>query len=403
MESPLVGSDNLKKEPISAREGCSEEVIGKSSEFKLTGKDGSNGRMSIEASIKSLQMLASKRATEATGAMLAQVSNLRFENNADLEDRERIIVDEILLELVQQVESTLKKDLAEKIAHHSDIPAELLDFLINDEISVAEPLLEACRMITEDQLVGVVETQTDDHRVVVAGRPDVTERIAGSLVEHGGEAVLVALVKNTKAKISVDSYRQLGMSAKDVETLRRPLLSRKDLPKLVANRMFWWVSSALRHHIMVNFSMEQTTLAQLMADAGEVAPDDSLTSAVERKVQRILDSASSGFIDRLITEIQVESVGAMEKSFAQRFRISPETAKCVVEDQSGEGLALACKAAGADSGQFVKLSLLMDYKKYGQARPTGQIERLSKVFDSVSAHQAAKTIAMWDEGVIEAA
>jgi hypothetical protein len=81
---------------------------------------------------------------------------------------------------------------------------------------------------------------------------------------------------------------------------------------------------------------------------------------------------------------------------ASLLHIKETTIRRIVCDSNGESLALACKALGADRAQFTTIFLLVDYRRFGRARPTGHIEKIARIYDQVSQARAHSSMQIWD-------
>jgi len=80
-------------------------------------------------------------------------------------------------------------------------------------------------------------------------------------------------LENEDASISTASMEYIVAESKRVDTFQNPLINRKDLPPDMARKMYWWVSVAVRQHMVENFSIDPATI------------DDSIEDAVKDKIK----------------------------------------------------------------------------------------------------------------------
>ena len=101
--------------------------------------------------------------------------------------------------------------------------------LANDAIEVAKPLLEFSNVLSDDDLIDIISRQSEAHRVAIAGRPAVPERVGDAIVEHGGSPSVARLVKNENAELGASTLERLvALATKDV-AIEADLRGRADI------------------------------------------------------------------------------------------------------------------------------------------------------------------------------
>ena len=78
--------------------------------------------------------------------------------------------DEVLCQLAELVESEARVHVAKLLAPLDRAPGNVVVKLANDEIEVAQPLLEFSNVLSDDDLIEIIANQTEEHRVAIAGR-----------------------------------------------------------------------------------------------------------------------------------------------------------------------------------------------------------------------------------------
>jgi hypothetical protein len=109
--------------------------------------------------------------------------------------------DEVLCQLAELVEVEARAHVAKLLAPLERAPGTVVVKLANDRIEVAEPLLEFSNVLSDDDLIDIVAHQSEAHRVAIAGRPSVPERVGDAIVAHGGSQSVVRLVRNSGAEL----------------------------------------------------------------------------------------------------------------------------------------------------------------------------------------------------------
>jgi uncharacterized protein (DUF2336 family) len=276
-------------------------------------------------------------------------------------------------------------------------PTALTRLLASDEILVARPILEQSPILTEHDLRAIIADATADHRHAIAKRVALSASISTALAQKRETKVVEALLANAGAIIPADVFEDLVALSKSVETIRRPLLMRGDLPRDLAYQMFWWVTAALRNVILQRFAIDAKELDELL---GSILHETQLARGTK--------SASDfqwrqGEIDALVSKLKQGDVKGFTQGLAQLANIASETAARIVSDSSGEPMVVLAKAIGADRAQITSIFLQLDYKRHGKARPLAQIETIAHLYDVVPTDRAKSAILLWDAQIRAAA
>lgn len=349
-----------------------------------------------------LRSLAYNRTTLARASLFEKIAGLWLDDAAELTDSSLTVMDQILADLVKDVEGAVRARVAEGLASKERVPAQLIEALASDpDIAVSGPLLARCAMLAEKFLMRVARDAGVVHRQSIAKRPSVSMALADALCERREAAVMKTLLENAGAALSRTVFREAMALAKSDETLREALLSRGDMPKDFAYRMFWWVSAALRTNILERYALEPQTLDAVLRDMLTDLGQDHIAAVAPQKTAA---PKSSG---RTFNTVAHALNGAGLRAFVQELAaatgVAPETAARIANDQGGECLAVAARALGADRAQFTALVLQLDYKRHGKARPPAVIEPASKAFDAIGEQSARAVLTLWNAQFAKAA
>lgn len=343
-----------------------------------------------------LSDLAKVKTTESRHALLNRVVDIRTVREEKLRDRERQIIDDILLDLTQQAELELRAQLATQLSNLPNPPEALVEYLINDASEVAVPLLKDCAGISNDSLIKVIRTQSEAHRLAIAGRNKLGAEVSGTLIEVGEEVVLGALIENETAEIDTNGMQTLVRKSQTIESLQRPLLERKDIDPVFANQMFWWVSGSLRQKILEDFPIDEGILDNALEIAVNLGADAVSFDADYARRAEVLRRAGAVRIDNLINLVRRGDIKGLVAQLIQELGVSRAVVRDALTDQGGHALALLCKAIGASRDQFTTLFLLIDYQRNKKPRPASDLQDIARIFDGVSEEQAINTLCFWE-------
>ncbi len=298
------------------------------------------------ASYERLLQLAHQRALDGKGGLAASIAKMCLDSRADLSEEELALTFEILRNLIDKVEIQIRRTIADYLAERMDVPEDLLDFLANDAINVAYPILTHSMQLTDDKLIEVIDRNGKGHQLAVARRHGLSGTVSDHLVKTGDLDVMTQLLKNLSAEITPAGFAEAVRQSVLCEELHAPILHRRDVPAAVARRMTAWVGDVLRDYIARNYT----------ADAEVVS--DSVTEAVDA----VLDAQSAGidWYDSAGRDHAQSLMGALEdggeSGFAQAvgkvLGLDVAAVRDTVRRDGAASLAVACRAFGMDKAQF---------------------------------------------------
>ncbi len=137
--------------------------------------------------------------------------------------------DEVLCQLAELVEVEGRVEVAEMLCKLERAPGTVVVKLANDEIEVAQPLLEFSNVLSDDDLIEIVGAKSEEHRVVIAGRSSVPERVGEAIVTHGGAQSVVRLVANNNADLNEVTLTKLVEKAAEDTSIAQNLRGRDDV------------------------------------------------------------------------------------------------------------------------------------------------------------------------------
>jgi hypothetical protein len=88
---------------------------------------------------------------------------------------------ESILDLVRILPPEKRRTLSVELAPRSDVPAELMRFLAQDEIIIAEPVILQCNVLTEDDLCAIATNGSPAHVSRLRQRPNLPEKVCALL------------------------------------------------------------------------------------------------------------------------------------------------------------------------------------------------------------------------------
>lgn len=316
--------------------------------------------MTGEDAAPTLAQLMSKLSREATPEARGEVAEAlgRSIDGAGFGPAERDIALDIVRRLAGDIEQQVRRSLADAVRHSVGLPHDVALKLASDVADVSLPIISDSVVLTDGDLVSIVEEGDSDKQLAIASRQEVSEVVAGALVERGNEDVVVAVVSNPGASLDEPALGKALDRFGDSPRLQEPMVGRASLPVGVAERLVSMVSDRLkdelvrRHEISPDLAMDLVLEGRERATLGLINEDD--------RPQRVEDLAREMARNgRLTDSILLRAACTGDLAFvaaglAVRAGIPFRNADLLVHDDGASGLkSLASKAGFSEHDRII--------------------------------------------------
>ena len=312
--------------------------------------------------------LAHDKSKQGRAALVTAITQLYDGQGQGLTAQNREIITDIIIQLIKEVEASVRRSLADHFAERSDVHEDLVIALANDDIEVAHPVLLKSEVLRDAELIEIVQNRTMEHQVAIAMRPLVSERVSDALVETENDKVVTTLLENDGARISETTMEQLVESSRHKQSYQQPLVRRHDLPARLAKNLYWAVSAALREHILENFEFDPDCLDDSIeaAVADATAKDED---EIRRRRAQIEPHDTTNDPDHALVRILRQgNIGHFLDEFTKLTRLRINLVRQILFEEGGECLAGTCKAAGLDKHTFITIFMHFRHGRLGNKR-----------------------------------
>ncbi|MBL4665982.1 MAG: DUF2336 domain-containing protein [Sneathiella sp.] len=368
---------------------------------------------STEVEMSDLMALSKDSSKAARRRLFENMSGLFLTEEDRFNEQERAHISDIMTKLLVDVELSVRATLAKNLSTSDQAPAELISLLANDDILVARPILAQSRVLMEKDLLSVIELRSKEHLLAITEREDISPIISDLLIEYGDDDVIEHLIQNKDAEISKEALALLVEETKRVDRFQEPLLARHDLPTELAHKMFWWVSAALRRHIIQSFDIDANFLdLQIANSTRENIEDQSIPAFGESHADRLAAhlAAKNELTERtLIQSLKSRQIRLFVAGMSIKTGLDGATLSRFVHDKNAEAMAVVCKSLEFDRNSFSAVFLLT--RRGGAVSGTSkvalnpsEIESVMKFYDKLSSGNAKAVVQHWklDSGYLEA-
>ncbi len=360
--------------------------------------------MAAEAlDIRQLMALAQERSEQARSHLFEAMGDLFSQQSVILSAQERALMVDILEKLIHEVSREIRAKLAERLADAPAVPRELAMLLANDEIDIATPILLKSPALRDVNLIEIVHNRSRQHLLAIAMRRDLSMPVSAALVETGHSDVILKLLSNHEARISEATLAYVVEQSKVNDEFQEPLIRRKDLPRALAQQMYYWVSAAIRRSIIERFDIDEKeiddliepTLAEQVADLAKAHPEPHHPSAAE-ELSRSLKAAGRLSANLMIQTLRRGEVALFEAMLAQVNELRLSLVQRVLYEEGGSGLAVLARAQRLSREEFSTMFLLTRRARTGRhAASAAELGRALTYFDGIGTEQALKVLSYW--------
>ena len=217
-------------------------------------------------SVKRLLSDPSPRGRAETAASVAQA--LSFGN---LGKAERELAGDILELLARDLEVAVRQAVAEHAKSCPFLPRNVACRLAADVEAVALPVIRYSGVLTDDDLIAVIEAGTATKLSAVAARDDVTSRVSDALIATRDHGAIKVLLGNDGARISTSGYGQVISDFGDERDVQKLLVARPMLPLSVTERLITVIAEDLYEELISRQELPPEIAAELIQQGSEKA------------------------------------------------------------------------------------------------------------------------------------
>ena len=308
----------------------------------------SKAAKSSESLLEELQTALSHGTVAHRVETLRRVTDLFMDNAVDYSDDHVRVFDDVFQCLIEQIETSARALLAERLAPIAAAPPKIIRTLALDEvIEVSGPVLSKSERLDEATLMEIARTRGQAHLKAISLRRVLSEALTDVLVTRGDEDVVQSTVSNPGAQLSEGSLADLVTRAERDDDLASCIGLRSDLP---------------RHHYLKLVAKASLTVRRKLEAAHPELADD-VSSVVQEAAQRIRAATmtrqtemaralvKSLHEDGRLTELQVATFAEQGKfdetnaGLAALAGVAVETAETMMIESRVEGVMILAKVA----------------------------------------------------------
>lgn len=335
--------------------------------------------------------VAREGSSEKRRELLREVTDLYFEKADTQSPMENALFGELLGKVAFELDREVRRELASRFSG-GEAPRSLAVALARDDIEVAAPILRHSRALTDADLVEVVTSQGDSHRLAVTQRETVSEVVSDALVTHGGDTVVAALVSNVGARIAESTFDRIVERAEANPELQAPVIRSRAISPQHLNQLYGMVATPMRKEIMErykHYAPDDIERALARAKVRVEVAHGALPEDFEAAQRTVAALKARG----ALAPAAVPSLWRNREHTACRIALADltdvpfQTIQALLERRDVDMLAMICRASGFDRALFVTLAVLL----LGESG-MGEAAKLGAMYSDVPEDAAQRAI-----------
>ncbi len=249
----------------------------------------------------------SKDKDEAVRESLAQkIVRLAPELSADDQNKVKRMAYDALETLARDELTRVRLILAESLKDVAEAPPAVIRKLAFDtEIVVAGPILEHSPVLTDQDLMDIIENGSATGRLsFISKRAEVSEQVSGSIAATGDRDAVALLLANPSAQIREDTLDEIADQAADIVSWHAPLVSRPQISNFAAKRLAGFVAANLIRILSIRQDLDPKTLEEVKKAVAE---------RIEKGEEELLGAVETEDVETPL-EIAIAKVGKLQEN-----------------------------------------------------------------------------------------
>lgn len=311
-----------------------------------------------------------------------------------LTQKEKQIAEDIFRLITNDVEIQVREELAESLKTCTFLPYDIVQKIIFDVAAVAVPMIQYSEVISDEDLITILQTKDEEKQCAVAKRHRISPMVCDHLIEESDKTPVIILIGNQGADISEYSYNKLLDKFEACDEIHEPILMRAKVPVTILEKVITKVSDELRKQLLTRHDLPVNVITTLVTQTREKAILNLSETSTEEDVRTLVIHLHN--VDRLTPNLILRSVcvGDMkffEYALAIKAGIPIRNARILIYDSGPLGLERLYEEAELPPEMFPAVRLAVrtfremleetedGYRDHFQRR---MIERLLMLFDS---------------------
>jgi uncharacterized protein (DUF2336 family) len=250
--------------------------------------------------------------------------------SAQMTEAEQAFALTLMDRICADISALVRRALSVTLQNSPNLPRQIARTLIADIDSIAVPILSSSPVLTDDDLMDVLNSKAAKKIRAIAQRHTLNLHISHAIVSFGDGMATARLAANDGALISSDTAELIAELHADDDLIREAALSRHDMPPTVIAKLIEHSTDKIDVVLKTYPGISDTRAAQISQNTGERArsfvigedwPEDrlrdyarSLDKSGKLTPRLVLRSAGRGDMRFVIAALSVLAGQTIEKT-----------------------------------------------------------------------------------------
>ncbi|WP_417796066.1 DUF2336 domain-containing protein [Terasakiella pusilla] len=280
-----------------------------------------------------------------------------------LSDQERTLAEEIFRLLMRDAEVRVREALSENLKDNPSLPNDVALSLAKDVESVSLPVLEFSDVLSEEDLLELVQTQGPGKQAAIANRATVSQSLSDALVANGDDEVVATLVSNEGADISDATFHKVVDQFGKSDRVQDGMVNRSHLPLAISERLVSVVSEKYRERLVTKHELSPHMAMDLVLHSREKATLGLSEGSSDADLGTLVHSMNRN--GRLTLSIVMRSlcigdVAFFEAALVELASIPAENARILLRDGGMKGVEGVYRTTGLPENVFPLIRVALD-------------------------------------------
>lgn len=296
--------------------------------------------------------------------------------DAALHANELKVAEQIFRLLMRDTEMRVRGTLAQHIKNSKVIPHDIVMVLARDVEQVSLPVLECSEVLTEKDLLELVQaTRNVARHLAISRRKEVSQLVTNALLQTGSDEVTHTLVNNAGADIAEEALAIIIEHHQDNEAMMQAIGTRPRLPLSVVEKLVSVVSESLGAKLKEKYHVLPA----------HVIVDEAVNTRETETLQMVKNIGNDEELDKLVAQMHASNrlspsvilsalcqgnFAFFEASLARMSNIPTVNARTLLNDQGDLGFRGLYNKSGLAESLLPAVRLL--FKVVRELEETGE-------------------------------
>ena len=320
----------------------------------------------------------------------------------ELNGAEREIIADILVSLVEQAARDLRIALAQRLASMDKAPLKLILKLSHDEIDVAGVILRQSPLLSDMDLIYIIQSESAQYWQEIARRRALSNKVMGILADTRDIETALTLLDNHNITLSPHVLGIVADLAQEEQRIPLALQARSDMNHDMVQKILSFAAQDLKDEIAGLRDLSDDFALRVLDEVDSVLEEEtSLPSNANpfptyAMVEQAKDKKLRGelFVKDMLKSLRIGAFQRFVAEFAVYVGLEARSLIAILTQDSGQGLAILCKAHAIQKPDFMTIFLLtVRIRNQGALVDTTAITSAVNYYNVMSVEKAREILA----------